>query len=103
LSRNWDFRWSNGAAAVNCFAAAVTFKPVDSKSGPDFSVRETLFVPLEEPGAILTYQIESIRPIDIEIHATPVLDRMWPVAIGGQCLAWKARLSAYVLSEPACG
>ena len=71
--------------------------------GPDFSVRETLFVPLEEPGAILTYQIESTRPIDIEIHATLVLDLMWPAAIGGQGVAWKARLSAYVPSEPAYG
>jgi hypothetical protein len=44
--------------------------------GPDFSVRETLLVPLEEPGAILTYQIESTRPIVIEIHETPVLDLM---------------------------
>lgn len=72
-------------------------------AGPDFSVRETLFVPLEEPGAIVTYQVDSARTIDIEVHATPVLDLMWPAAIGGQSAAWNTALSAYLLSEPTYG
>lgn len=71
--------------------------------GPDFSVRETLFVPLDEPGAILTYQVESTHAIDIEVHATPVLNLMWPAAIGGQSVEWSAGPSAYILSEPAYG
>ena len=71
--------------------------------GPDFVVREKLFVPLDEPGAILTYQVQSTHSIDIEVHATPVLDLMWPAAMGGQSVAWDGALSAYVLSEPANG
>src|SRR6201998_44007 len=71
--------------------------------GPDFVVREEIFVPLEETVAIFTYQVQSSRTIDIEVHATPVLDLMWPAAIGGQSVAWDNALSAYVLSEPALG
>lgn len=71
--------------------------------GPDFIVREKLFVPLGEPGAILSYQIEAGRGVQIEVHATPVLDLMWPAGLGGQSASWNQSLSAFVLSEPADG
>jgi glycogen debranching enzyme len=71
--------------------------------GPDFTVRERIFVPLDQPGAILTYQVQGNRPVDIEVHAVPVLDLMWPGGLGGQSTNWNAALSAFVLSEPADG
>ena len=71
--------------------------------GADFVVREKIFVPLNEPGAIFTYSVESGKPVDIDVYATPVLNLMWPAAVGGQSAAWNASLSAYVLSEPADG
>ena len=71
--------------------------------GPDFVVREKLFVPLNEPGAILTYSVEGGKPVDIEVHATPVMNLMWPASVGGQEVAWDPSLSAYLLREPANG
>ncbi len=71
--------------------------------GPDFIVRERIFVPLDQPGVILTYQIEGSRPVEIVVHAVPVLDLMWPGGLGGQSTVWNAALSAFVLSEPADG
>jgi len=68
--------------------------------GPDFIVRERIFVPLEQPGTIITYQVEGRQPVDIIAHFTPVLDLMWPAAIGGQQVAWDDKRSGYVLSEP---
>ncbi|TLY57239.1 MAG: hypothetical protein E6K48_15150, partial [Gammaproteobacteria bacterium] len=68
--------------------------------GPDFVVREELFVPLELPGAIVSYQIEGARPVDLLVRFTPVLDLMWPASIGGQESVWDASASAYILSEP---
>lgn len=67
--------------------------------GPDFIVRETLFTPLEEAGAILSYEVEG-EPVDIEVHFTPVLNLMWPGAIGGQFAEWNPEMPGYVLSEP---
>ncbi len=67
--------------------------------GPDYIVRETLFTPLEEAGAILRYEVEG-KPVDIEVHFTPVLNLMWPGAIGGQFAEWNPELPGYVLSEP---
>jgi len=84
----------------------ITYEP-DSVTrlylGPGFMVRERLFVPPDRPGAILTYQVESSHPVEIEVHATPVLDLMWPGALGGQSAEWNSALSAFVLSEPADG
>lgn len=80
---------------VICTAQSVTRIYV----GPDFVVRERLFVPLDAPGAILSYQVEGARPVDIVVRFVPVLDLMWPAATGGQETAWNAAASAYVLSE----
>jgi glycogen debranching enzyme len=69
-------------------------------AGPDFIIREKLFVPLDEPGAIILYETESARPVDIEVRFTAVLDLMWPASIGGQEAIWSSARSAYLLSEP---
>lgn len=68
--------------------------------GPDFIVREKLFVPLERPGAIISYEVNSPHPINIVVRFTPVLDLMWPASLGGQEIGWNSAASAYVLSEP---
>jgi glycogen debranching enzyme len=69
-------------------------------AGSDFIIRERLFVPLDEPGAIITYETESTRPVDIEARFSPVLDLMWPASLGGQETLWSSAASAYLLSEP---
>jgi glycogen debranching enzyme len=71
--------------------------------GPGFIARERLFVPIDQPGAIITYTVQSSKPVDIQIHATPVLDLMWPAATGGQSVQWNAALHAFALSEPGYG
>ena len=68
--------------------------------GPDFVVRERLFVPLDAPGAIVTYEMDGARPVDIVVRFVPVLNLMWPAAIGGQEAQWDPGASAYLLSEP---
>jgi hypothetical protein len=39
-------------------------------------------------------------PVDIVIHFTPVLNLMWPGAVGGQSAEWNPDVPGYVLSEP---
>jgi glycogen debranching enzyme len=68
--------------------------------GADFTVKETLFVPKDLPGAVLTYTVDSNRPIQIEIRFVPVLDLMWPVATGGQEIHWSPDTNAYLMDEP---
>ena len=68
--------------------------------GPDFVIRERLFVPLDAPGAIVTYETDATLPVDIVVRFVPVLDLMWPAGIGGQEVQWNPGASAYLLSEP---
>jgi glycogen debranching enzyme len=80
----------------------VTYEPEAITStyiGPDFIVRERLFVPLNEPAVLLTYSVECRHSIDIVIHFTPVLDLMWPASVGGQDTHWDQAASAYTLAE----
>jgi glycogen debranching enzyme len=67
--------------------------------GPDFIVRERLFVPLDEQAIYLTYTVECRHSIEIIIHFRPVLDLMWPASVGGQNTHWDSAASAYVLAD----
>jgi glycogen debranching enzyme len=81
----------------------VTYEPeavTRTYIGPDFIIREKLFVPLNQPAILLTYSVECRHAIDIVIHFTPVLDLMWPASVGGQETHWDPAASAYILAEP---
>jgi glycogen debranching enzyme len=69
-------------------------------AGPDYVVREKLFVPLDQAAAVLSYEVQAQRPIVIDIHFTPVLNLMWPGAMGGQSTSWNANLPGYLLEQP---
>lgn len=70
-------------------------------AGPDYVIRETIFVPLKQPAAVITYQIDSSRTIYINAQFKPILNLMWPGALGGQSTSWDSHLPGYLLEEPA--
>jgi glycogen debranching enzyme len=67
--------------------------------GPDYEIREHLFVPLDRPGVILSWDVQSSHPMDLRVTFLPVLDLMWPAALGGQDLHWNDLFHGYVISE----
>lgn len=71
--------------------------------GPDFVVREHLFVPLNAPSALITYDVEGRPDVEIEARFEPSLDLMWPGALGGQDVSWDEARSGYVEREPVHG
>ncbi len=76
---------------------------VRTYDGPDFEVREHLFVPRDRPGVVLSYDVTGRRDLDIKVRLLPVLNLMWPGAIGGQDLSWAPALHGYVISERTTG
>jgi len=56
-------------------------------------------VPLDEAGALIKYEVESKRPLEIQVHSVPILNLMWPAAIGGQT-TWSPAAFGYILTEP---
>ena len=71
--------------------------------GPDFVVRERIFVPMDEPGAILSYEVQGKSDIDLKVQFQPVLNLMWPAALGGQDTAWDPGVHGYLIQEPLHG
>ncbi len=67
--------------------------------GPDFVIEERLFVPLQLPGALITYTVHGRKSVDIAVHFSPVLNLMSPAGIGGQSTQWDASANAYRLTE----
>ncbi len=71
--------------------------------GPDFVVREHLFVPRKQAAAIVRYEVEGRADVRIEVAFLPSLDLMWPGALGGQTIGWDAAVNGYVEREPLHG
>jgi glycogen debranching enzyme len=109
LFRNYRIQFlPRGAAAVNgpAILRRTEYHPeeiVRTYVGPGFEVREHLFVPRDRPGVALTYDVTGRRTIKIKVTLLPVLDLMWPGAIGGQDLNWVPSLQGYVISERTTG
>lgn len=68
-------------------------------SGDTFSVKETFFAPVHEPGAVISFEIQTDQPLDIETIFERDLQLEWPAAIGGTYIAWGPALRAFVLGE----
>ena len=62
--------------------------------GP-FQVRETLFVPIHEPGAIITFDIRTERPLEIEVAFKSDLQLEWPADLGPSHLSWDSEHRAF--------
>jgi glycogen debranching enzyme len=68
-------------------------------SAQNFTVRETLFVPLDEPGLEMLYAVDSRAPLHIHVSFRPDLDLMWPGGLGGQSFYWDENHHAFVLID----
>jgi glycogen debranching enzyme len=68
-------------------------------AGDSFRVRETLFVPVGEQGAIILLDVETEQPLEIEAGFVADFALEWPAAIGGTYVDWDANRRAFVFGE----
>ena len=83
-------------------ARTITTRPESSTiqyAGDTFAIRETLFVPVHEPGAVITISVETAQPIEVEAVFERDFQLEWPAAIGGSYLNWDPTLHAFFLGE----
>jgi len=64
-----------------------------------FTVRQHIFVPLDEPAVIMLLEVDAIRPLDIVARFTPDIQYAWPAGLGGQYLVWEQNARAFLFSE----
>lgn len=70
-------------------------------TGPDFSVDEEIWAPLDARAVVFRYKVTSERPVQVIVRFRPSLNLMWPAALGSQEILWNAHESAYVLTDSA--
>jgi len=83
-------------------ARTVSVRPESSTisyASDTFQIRETLFVPVSEPGAAVMIEVETTDPLEIEVVFERDFQLEWPAALGGTYLHWDPNLRAFVLGE----
>jgi glycogen debranching enzyme len=64
-----------------------------------FQVRETLFVPVHEAGAVISLEVTATQPLEIEAAFQRDFQLEWPAALGGTFMQWDPTLRAFHFGE----
>ncbi len=104
ILRNFHVRFLTEGRSLpaESLVRTVSVRPESSTiiySGDTFSVKETLFVPVHEPGAVITFEVETAHPIEIEVVFQRDFQLEWPAALGGTYLLWDPSLHGFYFGE----
>ena len=97
-----NFLVDGRAVPAEALARTLTVRPESSTilyTGDTFAVRETFFVPVQEPGAVISLEIETAQPLDVQVVFERDLQLEWPAALGGTYSYWDPKLSAFHFGE----
>ena len=78
---------------VRLEATTITF------SHPLFTVRETLFAPVDLPALVALLEVDGYQDMTLLASFLPDMEPMWPAGLGGQYAFWDEKSKAYVISE----
>jgi glycogen debranching enzyme len=98
------FHVGDRALPAESLARTLTVRPESASilyAGDSFRVRETLCVPVNEPGAVFLLDIETEQPLEVEAAFTADFQLEWPAALGGTFVDWDAKQQAFVFGEEA--
>ena len=88
--------------AADDLARTLVTRPESSTivyTGDTFSVRETFFVPVKEPGAVILVDVETETPIEIEAAFHRDFELEWPAALGATYINWEPALRGFLFGE----
>jgi len=68
-------------------------------AGDTFTVRETLFVPVDAQGAVMLFNVETEQPLEIEAVFHRDYQLMWPAALGASYIDWNSQQHAFYFGE----
>ncbi|HEY6768835.1 MAG TPA: hypothetical protein VI386_29110 [Candidatus Sulfotelmatobacter sp.] len=106
IFRNFQLTFHVGDRALpaESLARTLTVHPESAEilyAGDSFRVRETLFVPVHEAGAVVLLDVETEQPLEIEAGFISDFQLEWPAALGGTFLSWDDKQRAFVFGEEA--
>lgn len=96
------FQTEGRVLAAEPLARTVTVRPESASilyTGDTFTVRETFFVPVHEPGALILLDVETEQPLEIEAAFHRDFQLEWPAALGATYLDWAAAQQAFYFGE----
>ena len=64
-----------------------------------FTVRQHLFVPLHEPGAVMLLDVETVRPLEVLVRMHADFGLAWPGSFGGGFITWQPEPRRFLLSQ----
>ena len=99
---HFTFHVGDRALPAESLARTLTVRPESASIllvGDSFRVRETLCVPVDEPGALISMEVETEQPLEIEAAFTPDLQLEWPAGLGGAYTTWDAKQHAFLIGE----
>lgn len=64
-----------------------------------FTIREHILAPLDRPGAVIFFDVDTDAPLELWVNFIPNLIPMWPAGLGGQYTLWLEELNSYYLGE----
>jgi glycogen debranching enzyme len=104
LFRNFSatFRTAEGEFKAESMVRTVVARPESTTlvfSGNTFRVKETFFVPVDEPGALIRFEVETESPLEIVVALRPDLQLEWPAGLGATYGSWDANLHAFSFGE----
>jgi glycogen debranching enzyme len=97
-----QFRVAGKTLPAEALARTLITRPESSTivyAGDTFSARETVFVPVREPGAVILLEVETESPLEIEAVFRRDFQLEWPAGLGATFENWDANLHAFVLGE----
>jgi glycogen debranching enzyme len=83
------------ASYVSVRPEATTFTYAHSA----FTVRQTIFAPLHEPGVVMLLDIDSTLPLAVNVSFRPRLALMWPAGLQTGDLGWDEEERLYTITE----
>jgi glycogen debranching enzyme len=96
------FHVNGQTLAADSLARTLVTRPESSTiayTGDTFSVRETFFVPVREPGAVILLEVQTETPLEIEAVFRRDFQLEWPAALGATYIGWDSRLKAFAFGE----
>jgi glycogen debranching enzyme len=90
-----EFKGSDTAALIDVRPEATTI----TYSHAAFTVRQTVFAPLDEAGVVMLLDVDSALPVTVTARFRPRLKLMWPAGMMTGSLSWDEKQRAYVIYE----
>lgn len=90
-----EFPATEIATHINVRPEATTF----TYSHAAFTVRQTIFAPVDEPGIVMLLDVDSVLPMTIRGSFRPRLRLSWPGGLMTGNLEWNEKETVYYLTE----